>query len=74
MVVLGGGGLFLMSEVPLYCRLCTRRLLSQGPTSMVQDIILWFRTTLETTQKQMDGVFSQLPYKCYLEEEASVGD
>ena len=30
--------------------------------------------TLETTQGQMDGFFSQLPYKFYLEEVASVGD
>jgi len=30
--------------------------------------------TLEATQGQMDGFFSQLPYKCYLEEVASVGD
>ena len=31
-------------------------------------------STLEATQGQMDGVFSQLPYKCHLEEVASVGD
>jgi len=31
-------------------------------------------TTLEATQWQIDGFFSQLPYKCYLEEVASVGD
>jgi len=29
---------------------------------------------LEATQGQMDSFFSQLPYKCYLEEVASVGD
>ena len=29
---------------------------------------------LEATQGQMDGFFSQLPYKCYLEEVASVGN
>jgi hypothetical protein len=29
---------------------------------------------LEATQVQMDGVFSQLPYKCHLEEVTSVGD
>ena len=28
---------------------------------------------LEATQGQIDGLFSQLPYKCYLEEVASVG-
>ena len=32
------------------------------------------RATLEETQGQMDGFFSQLPYKCYLEEVASVGN
>ena len=31
-------------------------------------------TALEATQGQIDGGFSQLPYKCYLEEVASVGD
>jgi len=31
-------------------------------------------TTLETTQGQMDSFFSQLPFKCYLSEAASVGD
>jgi len=29
---------------------------------------------LEATQGQMDGFFSQIPSKCYLEEVASVGD
>ena len=31
-------------------------------------------TALEATLGQMDGFFSQLPYKCYLEEVASVGN
>ena len=31
-------------------------------------------SALEATQGQMDGFFSQLPYKCNLEEVASVGD
>jgi hypothetical protein len=31
-------------------------------------------TTLETTQGQMKVFVSQLPYKCHLEEVASVGD
>ena len=31
-------------------------------------------STLETTQGQIDGFFSQLPYKCHLKEVASVGD
>ena len=29
---------------------------------------------LEATQGQMDGFCSQLPYQCYLEEVASVGE
>ena len=33
-----------------------------------------FATALEATQRQMDGFFSQLPYKCHLEEVASVRD
>jgi len=32
------------------------------------------QATLEATQGQIDSFFSQLPYKCYLEEVASVGD
>jgi len=32
------------------------------------------KTTLETTQGQIDGFFSQLPSKYYLPEVASVGD
>jgi len=31
-------------------------------------------SALEATQGQMDGFFSELPFKCYLEEVASVGD
>ena len=31
-------------------------------------------SALEATQGQMDGFFSQLPYKCHLEKVASVGD
>ena len=30
--------------------------------------------TLERTQGQIDGFFSQLPFKCYLSEVASAGD
>ena len=30
------------------------------------------RAALEATQGQIDGFFSQLPYKCHLEEVASV--
>jgi len=36
---------------------------AQGPTS-----------ALEATHGQMDGFFGQFPYKCHLEEVASVGD
>ena len=32
------------------------------------------RTTLETTQGQIDGFFSHLPFICHLPEVASVGD
>ena len=32
------------------------------------------RSALEATQGQIDSFFSQLPYKCYLKEVASVGD
>ena len=30
--------------------------------------------TLETTQGQIEGFFSQVPFRCYLPESASVGD
>ena len=32
------------------------------------------QSALEATQGQMDGFSSQLPYRCHLEEMASVGD
>ena len=32
------------------------------------------RTILEATQGQIDGFFSQLPYKCHQNRVASVGD
>ena len=32
------------------------------------------KTALKATQGQMDGFFGQLPFKCHLEEVASVGD
>ena len=32
------------------------------------------RSALEATQGQMDGFFSQLPYKCHQNRVASVGD
>ena len=51
-----------MSEVPL-----------EALSSLEsQDETLY--TTLETAQGQMDGFFGQLPFKCHLEEVASVGD
>jgi len=31
-------------------------------------------SALGTTERQMDGILSQLPYKCHLEEVAFVGD
>jgi len=34
----------------------------------------WFHATLEATQVQMDGFFSQLPSKCRHNRVASVGD
>ena len=33
-----------------------------------------FMTTLETTQGQIDHLFTQLPFRCYLTEVASAGD
>ena len=45
-----------------------------GYNFMVQDIFSWFMTTLEPTQGQMDGFFSQLSCKRHLEEVAFVGD
>ena len=39
-----------------------------------QTVILKRLNTLETTQGHIDGLFSQLPFKCYLPEVAFVGD
>ena len=63
--------LFLMSEVPLYL---------EDENVQVREVALTFdgsatNTTLETTKGQTDGLFSQIPFKCFLPEvEASVGD
>ena len=64
MVVLWGW-VFLMSEAPLYI---ASRLVRCGevPGEM--------QSTLEATQGEMDGFFSQLPYKCHQNRVASVGD
>ena len=40
----------------------------------ISSINIFSLAALEATQGQMDGVVSQLPYKCHLEEVASVGD
>ena len=71
----------LMSEVPLYGSY-------HQDASLLDPFPSWWwgcpqgwnrksplpNTTLEATQGQMDGFFGQLPYKCRLEEVASVGD
>jgi hypothetical protein len=36
--------------------------------------IMWDRATLEATQGQIDGFFSELIYKCHQNRVASVGD
>ena len=41
---------------------------------MVDQFNLLISPALEATQGQIDGLCSQLPYKCYLFEVASVGD
>jgi len=38
------------------------------------DAVCMRGAALEATQGHMHGFFSQLPYKCHLEEVASVGD
>jgi len=45
-----------------------------GSKTLEFDVLGLNRSALEATQGQMDGFFSQLPYKCHLEEVASVGD
>ena len=45
-----------------------------APGATRQDETSWNVTALETTQGQIDGFRSQLPFKCYLPEVASVGD
>ena len=81
---LRGGGQFLVSEVPLEgsgYELTPTRGSATGrsgctPRVEVFDVRIsgsWF-AALEATHGQMDGVFSQLPHKCHLEEVASVGE
>ena len=43
-------------------------------SAKLTDRVLRCLPALEATQGQMDGFCSQLPYTCYLEEVASVGD
>jgi len=46
-----------------------------GEDGAVNSAPVWHsHTALEATQGQNDSFFSQLPYKCYLKEVASVGD
>ena len=47
-----------------------------GPTSTAATLRAsgQVKTTQETTQGRIDGFFSQLPFKCYLPEVASVED
>ena len=47
---------------------------SQGQGSLPGNAHRLEGSTLETTQGQMDGFFSQLPYKCHQTRVASVGD
>ena len=55
-----------MGKVPLY--------MSQASGRPRVGHLTRSNTTLETTQGQIDGFFSQLPSKCDLQEVASVGD
>ena len=66
-----------MSEVPLYSRVLQPGLpkssvVPAGFQTPSSD--LYGGAALEATQGQNDSFFSQLPYKCYLEEVASVRD
>ena len=47
---------------------------SVAPSAHVLCVLLRRHPALEATQGQMDGLCSQLPYKCHLEEVASVGE
>jgi len=67
-----GGVRFLMSEVALYGIFVFRLLLEIA--SPDDNPPVGKGPALEATQGQHDSFFSQLPYKCYLEEVASVGD
>ena len=55
--------------------LLSNDLLLEGTRAWEQHPILVIcAPALEATQRQNDSCFSQLPYKCYLEEVAFVGD
>ena len=58
-------------ELPFYAT--TSFEMKAGGTCSVQTPVVT-HSTLETTQGQIDGFFSQLPFRCYLPEVASVGD
>ena len=45
-----------------------------GTAKLLVDAGVNPKPALESIQEQMDRFFSQLPYKCYLEKVASVGD
>ena len=75
-----GGGHFHMGETPLYLETPSpaysphpARPLPETAPAHDQPPSLSL-STLETTQGQIDGFFSQLLFKCYLPEVASVGD
>jgi len=60
---------------------CSRCVVGLFPVPMIKrtgapggHAAMVFRSTLEATQGQIDGFFSQLPYKCHQNRVASVGD
>jgi len=66
-----------MSEVPLYATQSTFPAENTPDTQKHPSLtrtILYGNRTLETTQGQIDGFFSQLPFNCFPPEEATVGD
>ena len=66
-----GGGLFLISEVPLYGAKC------RGGTGCEDSSLVPSshpRDNPGATQGQINDFLSQLPFKCYLPEVAFVGD
>ena len=73
MVVLGGG-LFLISEVPLYSTVRVGRIPYGITSNRGIKVVVGRIPSNGRTLRQIDGFFSQLPYECHQNRVATFGD